>query len=185
MTFALAAPVSASDYEGFFACPVLFSADSNTCEFPLHWLEQPLLTANPDLHDFPEQQCENLLAPMRDQYQLSNRIRRLLLEHTGTYPDITIAAQQFNLSERTLRRRLALENTTYKRLCDQVTEQLAIQYLEHSALPATEISGLLGFSDSANFRRACNRWFGVSPSRYRELARGPCKPASPQRSHCR
>jgi len=44
---------------------------------------------------------------------------------------------------------------------------LARQYIEQKNMPISQITYLLGFSDTSNFSRAFRRWTGQSPSRYR------------------
>jgi AraC-like DNA-binding protein len=74
------------------------------------------------------------------------------------------------MSERTLRRHLEAEGTAYRTLIDEVRLELARSYLTTSQLPVTEIAGLLGYEDPANFRRAFRRLQGQAPAAYRAAA---------------
>ncbi|MDB4543004.1 helix-turn-helix domain-containing protein [bacterium] len=44
------------------------------------------------------------------------------------------------------------------------TEQL----LQEKNLSIESVALLLGWSDVSNFRRACKRWYGVSPKEFRQ-----------------
>ena len=48
---------------------------------------------------------------------------------------------------------------------------LGLQYVRDPQRSFNEIAFLLGFAEPGNFTRAFKRWYGKSPSRYRESAR--------------
>jgi len=73
----------------------------------------------------------------------------------------------FNVSERTLRRYLQQENTSYRQLLDDVRKDMATFWLVQQAESITSVSQRLGFSDSSNFSRACQRWFRKTPAQIR------------------
>ncbi|MGB5621878.1 MAG: helix-turn-helix transcriptional regulator, partial [Gammaproteobacteria bacterium] len=83
----------------------------------------------------------------------------------------TEVADRLHLSERSLRRRLAAESTSYRKLLNQVRETLARAYLLDTGLRVEEIAERLGYSDAANFSHAFRRWTGTSPGRFRSGAR--------------
>ncbi len=68
---------------------------------------------------------------------------------------------------RTLYRKLAEENTTYRAVVDEVRHELALRYLGDATLAVREIGHLLGFATSPSFHRAFRRWTGTTPSEYR------------------
>jgi AraC-like DNA-binding protein len=72
------------------------------------------------------------------------------------------------MSESTLQRRLAGEGVRYQSLLDQVRYKLAVEYLQKTRLPISEIALLLGYSNPANFRRTFKRWSGYRPSQLRQ-----------------
>ena len=75
------------------------------------------------------------------------------------------------MTSRTLRRRLARENSSYQEILAEVRYELAREYLATSSLPMEEISQLLGYSAPANFSNAFKRWHGSSPREFRQVAR--------------
>ena len=76
-------------------------------------------------------------------------------------------AEQLHLSERTLKRRLSAEGTSFRKLADQVRAQLAEQYLNNTGLTVADIAALVGYDDVSNFRTAFRRWFSTTPQNYR------------------
>ncbi len=69
-------------------------------------------------------------------------------------------AAQLGLQERTLRRRLAGENSSYGAIVDDVRRKLAIEYLQTTRMSVDDVAWKVGFSDSTNLRRAVRRWTG-------------------------
>ena len=76
-------------------------------------------------------------------------------------------ASELFMSSRTLQRKLEDEGTSYNDVLNETRRELALRYIKEESLPLTEVSFLLGFSDSAAFSRAFKRWQGLSPSEYR------------------
>jgi AraC-like DNA-binding protein len=73
---------------------------------------------------------------------------------------MTVVAAQLGLQERTLRRRLAAENSSYDGIVDDVRRKLAIEYLQMTRMSVDDVAWKVGFSDSSNLRRAIRRWTG-------------------------
>jgi AraC-like DNA-binding protein len=66
-----------------------------------------------------------------------------------------------------LRRQLREQGVSFRGLLDELRMHLAIKYLRTTKLANEDIALALGFSDSANFRRAFRRWTNKSPSEFR------------------
>jgi AraC-like DNA-binding protein len=73
------------------------------------------------------------------------------------------------VSKRTLARRLESENTRYRKIRDQVLLELAQRYLRESRQWVESIAGLLGYYDSAAFRKAFKRWTAMTRREFRRL----------------
>jgi AraC-like DNA-binding protein len=86
------------------------------------------------------------------------------LEARMTIPRIPELARRLNLSPATLCRRLTDEGTSIGEIKDACRRHLAEQYLSNGAMSITDVSDLLGYSDTNNFRRAFKGWNGMSPS---------------------
>jgi AraC-like DNA-binding protein len=86
---------------------------------------------------------------------------------SGRVTEDSVAAS-LNMSPRTLYNNLRKHGTAFRELILELRKDLAQRYLSEPGYSLTEISFMLGFSDSSSFSRAFKSWFGMSPSRYRE-----------------
>ena len=91
----------------------------------------------------------------------------MITEDLRHFNKIEAVAERLNMSSRTLRRRLALQDKTYQQILTEVRKQLAIQFLRNSKFSSEEIADRLGFTDAANFRHAFKKWTGKNTSEYR------------------
>ena len=88
-------------------------------------------------------------------------------------PDVSAGLRRFlvarllQLSERTLKRRLQDDGTSFRALLADARQQQARTLLADGALSLTDIAEQMGFSDLSSFSQAFKRWFGVAPSRMR------------------
>jgi AraC-like DNA-binding protein len=94
------------------------------------------------------------------------KLRRVLLETQHGFPSLNVAARLFNLTPRTLHRRLLDEGSSYSAVLNEVRHMLAVEHLKTGKLSIQEIAYALGYTELSNFRRAFKRWESVSPSAY-------------------
>lgn len=158
-------------YEAYLGVPVSFGHGANRFIGPLREVDQPLPAASIPLSNLYRRQCEALLRDMVHAEGLVAEIRKELLSARGRFPEMGELAATHHMSERTLRRRLTEEGTSYRDLLDEVRSHLAREYLRDTPLNIADIASLLGFEDVANFRRAFRRWEGFAPQQYREMMR--------------
>ena len=85
----------------------------------------------------------------------------------GRLPALNEVADMLHMHERTLRRKLESEGTSFNGIVDDVRASLALEYLRTTKMTTDDIAALIGFSDAANFRRAFKRWTGKAPSDFR------------------
>ena len=85
----------------------------------------------------------------------------------GRVPQLADVALALECSERTLARRLAEKQTSYRQLVDHVRMGLAERILRDGKTSVREISVRLGYSDDTAFVRSFRRHAGVSPARWR------------------
>jgi AraC-like DNA-binding protein len=166
--FAHPAPAEIDEYRRLFRSRVVFGAARNELIFPVWNLELPTANADPVLAAVLAEKIERLLAPFSDQPWLGSRVREwLIAQLRGGSPRIDALAAHLHMSERTLRRRLAEEGTTFKQIRDEVRRELAIGYVQERLLSTGEIAFLLRYSEPSAFQRAFKRWTKLTPSEYR------------------
>ncbi|MEM7016078.1 MAG: AraC family transcriptional regulator [Pseudomonadota bacterium] len=160
-------PSQKEAYQALFSVPIKFSQDHNQFVIPAHILSKKISTANPAVHVIFQQQCEDMLRGLNRVENFSATVRRRLILAGGKFPDIKQVANQLHVSERTLKRRLMSESTSFRALCNEVKNVLACQYLKTTELTVAEIASLLDYTETVSFRRAFVRWNGITPSAYR------------------
>ena len=80
-----------------------------------------------------------------------------------------LAAEEFNMSSRTLARRLEVENTSFQVLLKRKKVELAYQYLRYTRKPISQISCQLGYETTNSFSRAFKRESGMTPLAFRKI----------------
>ena len=86
----------------------------------------------------------------------------------GDFVDISQVAARLHISERTLRRRLDNESTSFRAILDEIRDLLARDYLTKTQLSISDIAYFLDYAETVSFRRAFARWNGLTPSEYRK-----------------
>ena len=162
------APSYKAMYREILGEPVLFQCPHNQMVFPADLLQSPLSIANEQAAQLCEKQCAALLGEMQQTEGIVGELRRLLANSPGHYPSIEEAAAKFAMGERTLRRRLAEENTTYKQVVLDFRMELAAGYLRGKEMAIQEVAYVTGYADPSNFHRTFSRYHGMTPNAYRQ-----------------
>ena len=165
------APEYRAMYEHVLGGPVRFKREFSQMNFPAKLLQCPLNFANEKAAELCERQCAALLDELQATEGLVGEIRRLFGNTPGLYPPIEVAASHLALGERTLRRRLADEGTSYKQVLLDFRMELAASYLRNDAMTVQEAAFVTGYSDPSNFHRTFSKYHGSTPKQYRENAR--------------
>lgn len=130
-------------------------------------LDQPLPHGNALALRQAEQQCQRSIDMARWQGDVAARLRDLMLQEPQRMGDMRGLAAQLCMSERTLRRRLQDEGTSFLELCESLRCSQAEQLLELRRLSVEQIALRLGYAESASFIHAFKRWKGQTPHAYR------------------
>ncbi|WP_108846306.1 helix-turn-helix transcriptional regulator [Dietzia lutea] len=113
-----------------------------------------------------ERQCRELLAERLARVGVAGQVRSRLRHEHQTWPSMTDVAAELHVDVRTLRRRLAAEGTSYRRLVDEVRHERATELLAQG-VPVAQVADELGYSETSTFTRGFRRWEGAPPSRVR------------------
>lgn len=147
------------------------STTTSRITFARRLLDQAMPAGDPATAKMFVRQCEELLQRRRELGGIASQVRALLVRNLRTNLPIAEVADALNLTERTLRRHLADEGTSYRRLLEETRETLASELLRTTCLSVEQIASQLGYAESASFTRAFVRWRGTSPGRYRKVSR--------------
>lgn len=144
-----------------------FGGEDYGLTVPGELLEQACRLADPRLHEDAVEHCRMQMAERLGTSPLEGEIRRRLLAGAGPPLSQAAMAEALNLSSRSLHRHLASHGRSYRQIVAEVRAAIAAHRLRHSRDPIARIAEDLGYQDTANFGRACRRWFGCSPGALR------------------
>ncbi|MFT7772195.1 AraC family transcriptional regulator [Roseateles sp.] len=164
------APPSEAEQElrRFFRCPVHFGESFDGMRFPAAFLETPIHSADPALHQILTRYADECLTRHNVPKTFAAQARRLITGGLGNgHATIDDVARKLAMPTRTLQRRLAEEGLQFGELVDHTRRELAAQYLGDRRLSLTDAAFLLGYSDLTAFHRAFRRWFNQTPLEYR------------------
>ncbi|MCH8856860.1 MAG: AraC family transcriptional regulator ligand-binding domain-containing protein [Proteobacteria bacterium] len=133
-------------------------------------LDAPLPHGDARMFKLAEAQCLGLEAGCRPRAGLAGEVRGLLSAHPSCLGDMAATAALLCMSERTLRRRLQDEGTSFVTLCDELRRTLAEQLLAVPRLPISDIAERLGYAEASSFIHAFKRWHGRTPRAFRSAA---------------
>ena len=152
--------------ESTLGLSVELGQEKNCISFGREYLDLPLPQGNPATVALFEQQCQQLLDARFSSAGIANQLRQRLMMNSSSHPDMPQLAEELGMSERTLRRKLKAEGTSWRQLLDDVRCTLAEELLL-AGMRVEEIAERLAYSEVSNFTHAFKRWKGVSPSGFR------------------
>ena len=163
-------PEWSAQYHRFGIGSIDFGSKKLAFHFPEHLLILPCLTADSHSYESAKRECERvakdgLTAP------ISQRVIEILRAHESKVsglPELTLIAQQLQMSARTLMRKLKSEGSSYQALLDENRKALAIWQLQHGNATIEQIAEQLGYQDTSNFSRTFRRWCGENPREFRK-----------------
>ncbi len=148
--------------------------------FPKDLLNVRMRLADADASRMAREQCEfELQKALKDQGDITLAIRNMLRMTPGPLPSLEAMSERFCVSSRTLKRRLAEKDTTYREILESVLKDRAIQLLRYTNQSVSEIAYELGYADLSNFSRAFRKWTGKSASEFREDGPDPAPELGP------
>lgn len=150
----------ATDDEQFLKCPCLFGQRAHELHYPASILDQAPELGNRLTRAMLEETCDRLIGQAQMTSGITGEIYQLLMLAPNRFPSMHAIALQMGMTERTLRRRLNDEHSSYADIVDDVRKRLALEYLRTTRISADDIAWKVGFSDSSNLRRAIKRWTG-------------------------
>lgn len=159
-------------YTDLFGSDISF--DQNTNSF---WIEASLWdktspTANATLLKVLKQQANKLLEDLQENTDFLGHVRFLIGSCLGEPQfNIEVLAKELNMSSRTLHRKLAQENTSFKDIKLELTMDVARKALSQEEISIADLAQTLGYSESSAFVRVFKRLQGQSPLQYRKQYR--------------
>ncbi len=152
-------------------CAPTRTEDNYAITFDRKYWDMPILTANYALQESLLQKVNAVSSGKLASDSWQDKVQQYLLKNAylGIVPLDEIAAN-FNVSPRSLQRKLKDERVTYQEIADDVRKSLALHYLETGGYYAKEISYMLGYNELSAFSRAFKRWTGKAPAGYQKTS---------------
>lgn len=145
---------------------IRFAQPVNRISFDAALLDLPLVKPDRVAFLLARDHCEKELRALGFDGALLERARRLLSKPKG-FRSLQELATAFNMSPRTLERKLIAKGISYCKLLDEERCEKALLLLRSPENTLDEITERLGYSTVPNFVRAFRRWTGKTPAAYR------------------
>lgn len=165
-------PRSPERYEKLLGCQPLYNCADNAVLLDAATLTRPLAFANQEVARASEEAVERHHARHQQERDatgaLSARLAEVLrdLLPSGEPKQKEVCAR-LGLSARSVQRRLAQEQTTFRDVLNTARRDLALAHLRGGQHSVSEVAFLLGFAEVSAFTRAFKRWTGLSPRAWR------------------
>lgn len=116
--------------------------------------------------------CSAALTGAEDMSRFSAEVRAVIIANVEKPMTAAFVARRLGMGERSLRRRLAGENLSFRDLKQAVQNDIACRYLTETRMTVEDVAKAVGYRDTANFRRAFRSHHGMTPQDFRQARRG-------------
>lgn len=152
-----AEPTHAALYQAL-PCDVTFNCAQSYIAAPVPFLTERWRPLRAHLFDRLMQQCEAEFQVAEQGSTYAEKVYWCISTHFHSELSIEAVAGIIGFSARSLARRLALEQTSFRQIFNHVKMELVTLHLEFSSLQFDDIAELAGFSCSSSLRRAVRAW---------------------------
>ena len=165
-------PINTNLHKQLLTPQISFGAEVNTLILPVEILGRGNPNADPRLFAMMSQQVEALPLRRNEALDPVAAVRLHVAENLGSNT-LTLAteAERLGMGARTLQRRLTEAGTSMQAIVDECRKEMAGRLLLETDLTLSSIGYKLGFSAPAAFTRSAIRWYGMTPSEFRQKRR--------------
>lgn len=168
LEFSYPPPEYQADYREVFDCPIAFDQPQDRLVLDADWLAMPLPTHNPIASRQVLALCEAQMPVGAIPGEVTAAVERLLRAQLPQDPKLAGIAAQLHVSERTLRRQLTGEGTSFHEIHDRLRIDRAYALLRERGPTIASVGAAIGYKDPRDFRRAFKRLTGQTPRALRE-----------------
>jgi AraC-like DNA-binding protein len=159
------------EYTRIFGGSQRFGQGATSIAFDREIADQPQMHQHPELYELLRTEARRRLDRRASGVGPATRLRQYLQAMPPSrVPETPAAARELGMSERSLRRRLAADGTSYRDVVRSALEASAGRMLRDPSHTIKETAVALGFADAAAFHRAFKRWTGMTPGEYRRAS---------------
>lgn len=142
-------------YREILKTEIVFNQKHNRLIFSKEYLNTPLITYDQSLYAVFSALLQQKQKKLEERDSMTERIRQVLVsKFNGQITHIDIVASQLCTTTRTLQRKLTEEQTSYRKICNDLRRELATDLIKAGKSKRSEIASLLGYSDVDAFNRA-------------------------------
>jgi len=167
--FTNSAPDDLHDVNEVFGYDVTFNAPRTFFEFDAEILQRSINPANEGFLAILTDQAEALMRGLDHRNVMVNEVRLQVLEklerRKATSQEI---ARSMAMSRSTFKRRLADQGFTFRRIREEVIQQVATKTLVETDTEVGTLATKLGYTELSAFDRAFKRMTGMSPTVFRQ-----------------
>ncbi|MEY4766712.1 MAG: hypothetical protein RI907_3385 [Pseudomonadota bacterium] len=161
-------PEHAARYAATFGARLVCNRRQAAVNFASRLLDAPMPMHDPLAYEGAMARAEALLSAMKAGSDLAEQVSQALLAALPQALSVADTAARVGLNERQLRRQLAALGTTHADLLQQCQRAKAERLMAEGRLPIKQVADELGFGSVHSFHRAFKRWFGVTPSTWKQ-----------------
>ncbi len=163
------APADMEPFFKFFGPDIFFNQTENSIEVKVNDLIHPMPRSDEKLWKYLISLADEVQEKQSSTSDIVSTVQKYIIEALPRdEANIKHISDKTGKSPRTLQRELTSAGTSFSKILEQTRQGLADKYLLDSDLHISQITFLLGFSEVSVFTRAANRWFGISPTMYRQ-----------------
>jgi AraC-like DNA-binding protein len=160
-------PAHAQLYRELPCSELQFNARRSHIATRVEFAIEPFRLIRKPLYDRIMEQCEAELASAKMETRFEAKVRWYLHANFNTPATLEDVAQYLGVTPRTLARKLAAENTSFRQLVHEVRMEVASHHLRLSHLSVDKVAELVGFSSASSLHRAIRSWSGAPTSQVR------------------
>ncbi len=175
--FSFPRPDYAQHLEDLLGVECQFNQPHTQIRFASSWCRMPAPLSDPEIHEINIQKCRKLKLLLNPSDSIVRHLQLSLdsffaastlnKSPIGELPTLDLIAQELAVSRRTLARRLAAEQSSYKHELQSMREKYAQQLLSNTHMKVAQIAEILAYQETSNFVRAFKTWFDVPPADWR------------------
>ncbi len=157
-------------FDKIFNCPINFNANINALEYKATTLDQPIIHRDSKILENIEGLAKRSLEEYVKERCLSKQIYEFIkreIYSSNQVPSLSDTAQLFNVSGRTLQRKLKQESSSYGEILQNIRTEEALRLLKDNKLNINEIAWFLGYVEPSSFIMQFRNWTGKPPSYFR------------------
>lgn len=163
LEFQLPTPSYADQYKTIFGLMPTFQSEHNIALYERSTMESPTSQYNELACNMAQEHCQSILDRSNHHSGFTVAVRNLIAANISSPLGMEDIANNLHMTQRTLHRKLKSQNSSFRKLKDQVRQSLADEYLFDLGLSVEKTSFRLGYAEATTFINAYKRWHGITP----------------------